>query len=154
MQQNYKDLFKTLPEHSRVWIYLSDRLFTQEESEIILTEVDAFVSSWKAHQKSLNASGTLILNRFLILAVDENTEAASGCSIDSSVNFVKSIGLRFGVDFFNRLNMLILKDGKPTMISFHDLASHKEENIFNPNIDSLRDLRQNWIIPVKESPFI
>mgnify|MGYP001155618576 FL=1 len=110
MQQNYKDLFKTLPEHSRVWIYLSDRLFTQEESEIILTEVDAFVSSWKAHQKSLNASGTLILNRFLILAVDENTEAASGCSIDSSVNFVKSIGLRFGVDFFNRLNMLILKD--------------------------------------------
>ena len=43
---------------------------------------------------------------------------------------------------------------KPTMISFHDLVSHKEENLFNPNIDSLGDLRQKWIIPVKESPFI
>ncbi|MDA7762995.1 hypothetical protein N8927_07365 [Crocinitomicaceae bacterium] len=57
MQQNYKDLFKTLPEHSRVWIYLSDRLFTQEESEIILTEVNSFVSSWKAHQKKFKRIG-------------------------------------------------------------------------------------------------
>jgi len=154
MQQNYKDLFKTLPEHSRVWIYLSDRLFTQEESEIILTEVDAFVSSWKAHQKSLNASGTILLDRFLIFAVDEETEAVSGCSIDSSVNFVKSIGQRFGIDFFNRLNMLIIKNGEPTLISFHELNSFQEEQIFNPNINSLKDLRENWIIPVKESPFV
>jgi hypothetical protein len=154
MQQNYKNIFATLPEHSRVWIYLSHRIFTKEESKIILNEVDSFVSSWKAHQKSLNASGTILLDRFLIFAVDEETEAVSGCSIDSSVNFVKSIGQRFGIDFFNRLNMLIIKNGEPTLISFHELNSFQEEQIFNPNINSLKDLRENWIIPVKESPFV
>ena len=94
------------------------------------------------------------MNRFIIFAVDEQTEAVSGCSIDSSVNFVKSIGQRFGIDFFNRLNMLIIKNGEPTLISFHELKSFREEQIFNPNINSLKDLRENWIIPVKESPFV
>ena len=154
MQQNYNDLFRTLPEHSRVWIYLSNRIFNEEESTLISNEVDSFVSTWKAHQKSLNASGAIILNSFIIFAVDEQTEAVSGCSIDSSVNFVKSIGQRFGIDFFNRLNMLIIKNGEPTLISFHELKSFREEQIFNPNINSLKDLRENWIIPVKESPFV
>jgi hypothetical protein len=50
--------------------------------------------------------------------------------------------------------MLIIKNGEPTLISFHELKSFREEQIFNPNINSLKDLRENWIIPVKESPFV
>ena len=154
MQQNYKDLFPELPDHSRVWVYTSNRVFTPLESGEISKEVDSFVSSWKAHQKSLSAAGTILLNRCLVFAVDEQTEAISGCSIDSSVKFVKSIGQQLDIDFFNRLNMLIIKDEEPTMISFHELEMYKDSHVFNPNVDTLKNMRTKWLIPISESPFI
>ena len=154
MQQNYKNIFPELPSHSRVWIYIANRLFTHEESSRILKEITSFVSSWKAHQKSLNASGTILLNRCLVFAVDEQTEAVSGCSIDSSVKFVKTLGQQYNVDFFNRLNMLILKDGEAKLVSYHDLEQYKNELIYNPQVDSLKEIREEWLIPLKETPFI
>jgi hypothetical protein len=154
MQQNYNNIFPELPEHARVWIYVSDRKFTEEETEIISNEINSFVVSWKAHQKSLKAAGTLLLNRCIVLAVDEDTESVSGCSIDSSVKIVKSIGLKYNVDFFNRLNMLILKNGETSLVSYHDLNNHKDNYIYNPNISSLKNLRENWLVKVKDSPFV
>ena len=50
----------------------------------------------------------LYKNRFLILAVDESQASASGCSIDSSVKFVKAMESELGTDFFNRMNLVIL----------------------------------------------
>lgn len=154
MQQNYKDLFPELPEHSRVWIYTSNRIFTHIESEEISKELNTFVSSWKAHQKSLNAAGAILLNRCLVFAVDEQTETISGCSIDSSVKFVKSVGQRLGIDFFNRLNMLVIINKEPAMVSFHDLEMYKDSYIFNPNVETLKNMRTEWLIPISESPFI
>ena len=88
MQKNYNTLFPSLPDHSRVWIYISNREFTPSEVESVNSTVNQFVRSWKAHQKSLTAAGTLLLNRCVVFAVNENDEQITGCSIDGSVNLI------------------------------------------------------------------
>jgi hypothetical protein len=43
------------------------------------------------HGTSLESSYQLKYNRFIILAVNQDVQAATGCSIDSSVEFIQSL---------------------------------------------------------------
>ncbi len=154
MQKNYNTLFPNLPDHSRVWIYISNREFTPPEVETVTSTIDQFVRSWKAHQKSLTAAGTLLLNRCVVLAVNEDDEQITGCSIDGSVKLIKEMEQHYNVNFFNRLNMLISCNGNTKMVSYHDLKNHREDCIYNPNIETLKEIRENWLVPIKDSPFV
>ena len=154
MQTNYNTLFPNLPDHSRLWIYISNREFEPVEVDAITNSINQFVRSWKAHQKSLTAEGTLLLNRCVVFAVNEHDEQITGCSIDGSVKLIKEMEQQYGVDFFNRLNMLISINGNTKMVSYHDLENHKEDWIYNPNIQTLKEIREKWLVPIKETPFV
>lgn len=69
-------------QHSRVWIYQSDRKLTDPEVGKIQQELDDFTIGWTAHNNQLKARAEIRYNRFLILIVDESQAGASGCSID------------------------------------------------------------------------
>jgi hypothetical protein len=154
MQQNYKNIFPELPDHSRVWIYLSNRKFNETESSEIALAIEAFTSSWTSHQNKVKAAGSLLFSQCIVLALDEDVEAVSGCSIDSSVHLIKTLGQKYDVDFFNRLNMLILINDEVKMVNYHELELYEKDKIFNPSIDKLKDLRENWLVPLKETLFI
>jgi hypothetical protein len=87
------------------------------------------------------------------LAVDESIEPISGCSIDSSVHFLKTIESHLEVDFFNRLNVLILNEGSPKLISYHDMVDFKGDFVFNPRIERLHELREKWLVEIQEAPY-
>jgi hypothetical protein len=44
--------------------------------------------------------------------VDERKAGVSGCSTDSSVRFIKSLGEKYKVDFFNRTNLAFVVKGQ------------------------------------------
>jgi hypothetical protein len=48
--------------------------------------LQAFLENWAAHGTSL-VSLISKYNRFIILAVDQDVQSATGCSIDASVEF-------------------------------------------------------------------
>jgi hypothetical protein len=50
--------------------------------------LQAFLENWAAHGTSLVSSYQLKYNRFIILAVDQDVQSATGCSIDASVEFI------------------------------------------------------------------
>jgi hypothetical protein len=79
---------KILPEESKIWIYQSNRKFSDAEFSEIETDLQAFLENW-AHTTSLVSSYQLKYNRFIILAVDQDVQTATGCSIDSSVEFIQ-----------------------------------------------------------------
>ena len=87
--------FETLPEESKVWIYQSNRKFTDEEFAAIETDLKTFVENWAAHGTGLEASFELKYNRFIILAVNQENQIATGCSIDSSVQFIQSLEQKY-----------------------------------------------------------
>lgn len=147
--------FEDLHNESKVWIYTSDRELTNAEVNLLQNEANMFVKDWAAHGAELKAGALVYKSRFLILAVDETDVYASGCSIDSSVKFIKSIGNQLGINFFNRMNLIVV-NGSGILKSVHisELKSYIDHSVFNPMITSLRQLRSEWLIPVDQSPFV
>jgi hypothetical protein len=44
-------------------------------------------------------------NRFIILAVDQDVQSATGCSIDASVEFIQSLEQKYKVDLLDKMNV-------------------------------------------------
>jgi hypothetical protein len=144
-------IFPELPGNSKVWIYSSDKPLTQEQSDKVKLALNKFLSDWAAHGKGLFAKGDLLLDRFVVIAVDEEKVKASGCSIDSSVHFLKELGSLLKIDFFNRLKLYIVKDQEIKQIHISDLINHPSDLLFDPMMSDLQDFRLNWITKVENS---
>ena len=81
--------FEKLPDTSRIWIYQADRAFSEEEVSEIQTRLGAFLKQWTAHGSSLEAGFELPYNRFIVIGLNQQNQAASGCSIDASVHLYR-----------------------------------------------------------------
>ena len=151
--------YKDLPGSSKVWIYQSDREFSNEECDAIREQLNDFVKSWAAHGSKLMGAGELFYNRFLVLFIDEQQVIASGCSVDSSVNFVKSLEAKYSTDFFNRLNIAYRNDNSEIKLSpmgeFENLVKEGKLNensiVFNNLVTSLDEFQSEWEVPIKNS---
>ena len=140
MQQIFKSLFPELPDSSRIWLHLANRKLESSEEEFLKQELTVFLDSWSAHGKRLQCNATLLFSQYLIFSVDENIESASGCSIDSSVHFVKRMGSELGIDFFTRLEVLVIEGDDTRLLSYFDAVAQKAPFI-NPQITQLSELR-------------
>ena len=143
--------FPQLASDSRVWVYQSNRAFSENEKVQLTEAFKVFVDSWAAHGSKLVADATIIGDYFVVLAVDEKTAMASGCSIDSSVKFIKTIGQQFNIDFFNRLKLVVQNNEETKMISFSDLGQYENWKIYNTLVNTIDLLYTSFLIPVNES---
>ncbi|WP_116105529.1 hypothetical protein [Lewinella sp. IMCC34191] len=149
----------SLANESRVWIYGAERALTKDETKLVRERAQEFVSQWVSHSKDLAAGADVLHNRFLVLAVDETQAEASGCSIDGSVNFVKSLGAEIGVDFFNRMrfsyrdeNGKIHTVGREEFKLLYSQGQLKNDSIvFDPLVKELGELRQIFERPLEDS---
>ena len=81
----------SLPDTSRVWLYTANRVLTDAECNDVQTALTTFRGSWAAHGTPLRSDSTILLNQVVVLAVDEEPQIATGCSIDASVAALKSL---------------------------------------------------------------
>lgn len=84
--------FDELPDHGRLWVFPATRDLTKPESELLMRAVDDFLASWSAHGAPLRSGREIKEGRFLIVGVDVDSEAPSGCSIDALVNRLRALG--------------------------------------------------------------
>ncbi len=152
--------FEHLPGNSKIWIYQADRELSQFEQEEINLAFSTYCNQWAAHGHPLKASGKILYDRFLILAVDESANAVSGCSIDESVYFVKELSHKMKIDFLNRDLVTFLNSQNNQILTVtikkaKDMAAQNSiENdllIFNNFILEKSSLKNGWLIPVKDS---
>ncbi|MEM8893982.1 MAG: hypothetical protein AAGC88_05350 [Bacteroidota bacterium] len=150
--------FDQLPDHARIWIYQADRTFTYEESNQISDRLKSFCEEWNAHHQPLNSSFDIQHDRFIILSVDEGVNAASGCSIDSSVAVIREIGEKFNVDMFDRLAQALMIDGevvvKPLPMVKKELSEEQVAEgtkVFNNLVKDKGEFSTSWLAPIGES---
>ncbi|HYV94215.1 MAG TPA: hypothetical protein VE978_20740 [Chitinophagales bacterium] len=118
-------------DQSRIWIYLSNRVFTEAEVSELNPLLEQFCIQWTAHGSNLKAHGEVLHHRFIILMVDETTAGASGCSIDKSIHFIQQIEKEFNVQLFNRM-IFALKAGEEIQVSnLNDLQKLFDEGMIN-----------------------
>ena len=150
--------FENLPSESKIWIYQSNRKFSDDEIAEIETALQAFFENWAAHGTSLESSYQLKYNRFIIIAVNQEVQAATGCSIDSSVRFVKELEAKMSLDLMNKLN-ISFKDGENiNIVSLAEFQDYAKENkitsetiVFNNMVQTKEELLTKWEVPAKES---
>lgn len=148
------DIAIGFPDNSKVTVYAASRELDATEIHWLLEQCKVFTTEWNTHGTALNAKIELVLHRFLCVIVDETSVAASGCSIDSIVRFIKSLGKELNIDFFNRLKIWVEKEGEIQQIHFNDLATQSADTkCFDTLVNKLIDLRTNWPIALKESQY-
>ena len=150
--------YHTLPDNARVWIYQSNRKFTEEELVKVQELTVEFIEQWTRHGEQVKGSYTLVYDQFLMIAVDQEFVEVSGCSIDASVKLVQQFQIDFGVDMLNKLSIAYLEDDLVNVATISEFATLVKEGkvteetlVFNNMIDIKKGLEEQWQIPAKES---
>jgi hypothetical protein len=150
--------FESLPDDSKIWIYQSNRKFSDIEIQEIEDELKIFLDNWTAHGQHLEASFVTSYNRFIIIAVNQEVQAATGCSIDASVQLIQIFEQKYNVDLLDKMNVTF-KMGehvafKP-LIEFKKLAKEKAVSgntiVFNNLLNTVGEWKDFWEVPASES---
>jgi chemotaxis regulatin CheY-phosphate phosphatase CheZ len=150
--------FENLPEESRIWIYQSNRKFSDDEIAEIESDLKTFVDDWAAHGTSLEASFITKYNRFIILAVNQEAQQATGCSIDKSVEFIQSLEQKYKVDLLDKMNVTY-KQGEflthKSLLDFKRMAKEKAVSantiVFNNLVNTIEEWKESWEVPAEDS---
>lgn len=155
----------TLPDGARVWIYTASRVMTSEECALIQSHLEAFTSTWAAHGKPLQAQSAILAAQIVLLALDEEDQAATGCSIDTSVTALKGIcdlaPTLQDLDLFDRAWVLYSTDPNASewqRVKLHAFwAMRKSGNlnddvlIIDSTVAKLGEIRSSIVKPLADS---
>lgn len=147
------------PDESRVWIYQADLPFHEEDVSKINEEIDAFCTQWTSHHKALRAIGGIMHDQFIVLVVDETQSSTSGCSIDKSIAFIKSLEQKYGRQLLLRDQVAWIDDNeKIHTISLHQLPEamsagniNLSTRVFDNLVSNRKEFITRWTVPLGES---
>ena len=149
--------FESLPDASRVWVFGSDRALVGGDAERLLTEVDGFLSQWKAHGVPLTCARDWRDEHLLTIGVDSTVESASGCSIDGLFRILQAIerplatrivggGRVFYRDENGRVQC-VTRDRLPELAKSRALTS--ETRVFDTGLTTAGDWRSHFESPAR-----
>ncbi len=145
-------------ENCRVWIYQSNRRFTEDQQKEIDEQLEQFYTQWQSHGTPVKGWAKLIFGQFIVVLADEAATGVSGCSTDSMVRVVKSIERQYDTNLFDRLTLTFLVKDAPQMLPLGQVqyAIDKgyidgETLLFNNTVATKGELLKSWLIPLKES---
>lgn len=150
--------FEQLPLESKIWIYQSNRKFSEDEVHTIETDLHLFLDSWESHGTGLESSYQIKYQRFIIIAVNQDVQVATGCSIDKSVQFIQQLEQKYQVDLLDKMNVTY-KTGEhiahKTLLDFKKMAKEKAVSehtiVFNNLVNSIEEFNESWEVPAAES---
>lgn len=147
-----------LDDNARVWVYHASSPIPEEHIEDVKGYIHQFVGSWVSHNRALKAYGNIFHNRLLCLFVDETQAGASGCSIDSSVHFLKKLGEHYNLDFFNRMLFSYVKEDEVFTVDRTKLKAlyqsgeiTDETLFFDTLVKTKKQFIDQWLVPLGES---
>ena len=150
--------FESLCDTSKIWIFQSNRPFSDVEKDMINTKMEDFVDNWKRHGDDLKASFVIRYDQFIILAVDEQYNDVSGCSIDASTHIFKQFERDFQIDLFSKLNTAFKDGDHINVVSLSDFQKFVKEQkidsktvVFNNMIGTKKELDTSWEVTANES---
>ena len=150
--------FNNIPDDSRVWIYQSNKDFSDSDIKIIENKTTLFIDNWKAHGNDLQASYLIKERRFLVIAVNEKFNPIGGCSIDYSLQLVNDISNTINLDLLDRLSVNYRSENKIKSISLRDLKKKIENRsfspetiIFNATVKTKKELSSDFELKISSS---
>ena len=143
--------FNTTSDQSRIWIYAAEQKLTNEQENHILKSISNHLQNWEAHKVPLTAGVTILEHHFIIIALDESKNGASGCSIDTLQNTIQNLEKELSVFLLNRLNVFCRIDDKIHCIPTTKLSenANKETLFYDLTIQNKSELH-SYLKPISE----
>ncbi len=143
----------------RLWVFQSDRAFTELEINQISNTIKQHLAKWNAHGIPLEGGFAIRYNQFIIVNVNEDQSQASGCSIDSLTRVIQGVEKDFGLSLLNRMNIAFIEEGAGvSILSLKDFKQavkkgeiNSEAIVFNNAVSNLADFNKNWEVKLKNS---
>lgn len=151
--------FEEMPDDARLWIFGAGTPLDEIDSPRLLTAVDRYLESWKAHGDPLVCARTFTEEFFLAVAVDERASNASGCSIDGLFRVLQGIEEGIGTTMVGG-GTVYFRDHAGfvhgcTRIEFSHMAAMDEIDldtpVFDTTLTSVGEFRQRFETPVRGS---
>jgi hypothetical protein len=148
-----------LPDSARAWVFGADHDLDDSAADLLLRDVDRFLSQWHAHGAPLTAARDWKYRRFLTVAVDQSTAGASGCSIDGLFRSLKSLESRLGASLVTS-GLVFYRDPKGAVQSvdrqrFTDLGAEGKigpgTRVFDPSVTTLGEWRARFELDAEDS---
>jgi hypothetical protein len=148
------DTINRFPDDSKVWVYQSDRELTTFEQTLIAHRLADFTKTWTSHSNQLIAESIILHDRLIVLIVDERFSGASGCSIDSSVKFLKQLEMDLGLSLFNRMLVHYFAEEHLYTVSvaeFQELIKaemvNRDTGVINALVHNYESLENRLVVP-------
>jgi hypothetical protein len=149
--------FEDMPSQARIWVYQASRALQEGEIDQITQVLTEGCQAWEAHGAPLQASFEIRYDQVIIVAVNEAMNVASGCSIDASTRWFKSLGESLHIDFFSR-DVAVVRNEQVDLIALSQLKSvvvagglQGSDRIITPLLQTVKEYRESWTSTAEES---
>ena len=145
--------FSKLNDKSRIWIFGSDKKLTDSQIKYINSSITCHIQDLSSHKNPLLGSFCILEKYFIIIAIDESINVASGCSVDTIIRLIQSIQNHLSMSLLNRQNIFCrinsqivcvplskIKEIANSDTLFYDLTIKNKGQIK----DILRPIREGW----------
>ena len=150
-------MFNELANDSRIWIYQSSKELTDDKTKNISLELNEFINSWESHGKPVLSGYQIKYNRFIIIAADSSIDV-SGCSIDSSVNFIQKLETKYKIELLDKMNVAYRSDSDIKVVSIKEFKSLVKDKsitestiVFNNMVSNIYEYNKYWEVNIKDS---
>ena len=144
--------------HSRVWIYQSNRAFTGTEILQIEEYLSNRIKRSKFQDISVRSYASLMFGQFIIIMVDQIETDVSSFNTDNLMGLIKEIEQNFQVTLFDRQILAFIIQDRIQLLPLTMINKVIEKDMitpetlyFNNTVLTKKELLKNWIIPVKDS---
>ena len=143
--------FNTTADQSRIWIYAAEHKLTKDQENHILKAISTHLQNWEAHKVPLTAGVAILENRFIVVALDESENGASGCSIDTLQKLIQNLEKELSVSLLNRLNIFCKIEDEILCIPSFKLSTvaNKDTLFYDLTILTKSDLK-TYLKPISE----
>ena len=145
----YFNLFPSLPDPARCWIYVAPRRLTEAEQATLLETLQTFFAGWASHGRPVQGAAAFLDDHFLAVAGAIAGGEISGCGIDASVHATEEAAGRLGVAWSSPL-LVLYRDADGAVRSLPRSAFRKlvddgtvtaETPVFDVSLTTLGQLR-------------
>ena len=150
--------FNKLSNDARIWIYPSNRKFSDKECLEIRGLCDDFLDKWTAQNNLLLASIDIPYNRFIVIGLETDFNLPTGCSIDSSVHFIQSLEKKYKISLLDKMNVTFKQGEYFTHKSLNDFKSmlskgsiNSKTIVFNNLINDVGGYKSQWEVSLEDS---
>ncbi|OIN55807.1 hypothetical protein [Arsenicibacter rosenii] len=153
--------FNEITDTARLWVYQANRTLTDAEVQQIDAALRPALSGWAAHGEPLLAAAQVVANRFVVIAVDEGHHLPSGCSIDSSVGFLRQISATLSqqgeaIDFFDRSAAYLDSEKQIQTVTLPNIKAAvadgrltPETLVVNTLVNTKATFLADWLVPAQ-----